>query len=344
MADAALLRSVPPHSYTHVFVLGLVFAAADAFGIGAARHTQPHARAARTFTCTRCFPAGSNDVANSFATSVGSGSLSLKTACFVAVFTEFGGAMLLGDHVTKTIKGTHASAPQRAARAARQAVSHGGAPLFPPPETRFAPCAAGNIIDLKQFDGQPDTLMARTHTPRAELRSRAARRGARGRPCADAAHGAPGGLRAACHAVRARRQLAVGQQRDAPRHGGFHVALHRRACCARTRSRARTATTSKRGADACVSRAPPTAVGATIGVGIAFGGAGCVQWGDARHGVGAIVLSWLVSPLLAAAFASALFLATKYGVLLAADPHARRAWRAAAARRRGAARRGGVRF
>jgi phosphate/sulfate permease len=49
--------------------------------------------------------AGSNDVANSFATSVGSGSLSLKGACFIACFTEFTGAMLLGDHVTKPIKG-----------------------------------------------------------------------------------------------------------------------------------------------------------------------------------------------------------------------------------------------
>ena len=65
-------------------------------------------------------------------------------------------------------------------------------------------------------------------------------------------------------------------------------------------------------------------VGATIGVGIAFGGPGCVQWGDARHGVGAIVLSWVLSPVIAALFASALFLATKYGVLLAPDSHARR--------------------
>ena len=46
-------------------------------------------------------------------------------------------------------------------------------------------------------------------------------------------------------------------------------------------------------------------------------------WGDARHGVGAIVLSWVLSPVIAALFASALFLATKYGVLLAPDSHAR---------------------
>ena len=79
--DAAGWRLVAPHSITPLFIIGLVFAAADAFGIG------------------------SNDVANSFATSVGSGSLSLRAACGIAVFTEFGGAMLLGDRVTKTIKG-----------------------------------------------------------------------------------------------------------------------------------------------------------------------------------------------------------------------------------------------
>jgi len=79
--DAAGWRLVPPHSNTALFVAGLIFAAADAFGIG------------------------SNDVANSFATSVGSGSLTLRAACGIAVFTEFGGAMLLGDRVTKTIKG-----------------------------------------------------------------------------------------------------------------------------------------------------------------------------------------------------------------------------------------------
>ena len=33
MGDA--LRSVPPHQYTHIFVAGLVFAAADAFATGA---------------------------------------------------------------------------------------------------------------------------------------------------------------------------------------------------------------------------------------------------------------------------------------------------------------------
>jgi phosphate/sulfate permease len=76
---------------------------------------------------------------------------------------------------------------------------------------------------------------------------------------------------------------------------------------------------------------PASAVGATIGVGIAFGGAGCVQWGNATHGVGAIVLSWIISPLIAALFAVAFFAATRVAVLQAPDSHARRAQRGSAA-------------
>lgn len=48
---------------------------------------------------------GANDVANSFATSVASGSLTLAQACFVACFTEFLGAFLLGANTSDTIKG-----------------------------------------------------------------------------------------------------------------------------------------------------------------------------------------------------------------------------------------------
>ena len=48
--------------------------------------------------------AGANDVANAFATSVGSRSLKLWQAVCIAVFTEFGGAVLLGASVTSTVK------------------------------------------------------------------------------------------------------------------------------------------------------------------------------------------------------------------------------------------------
>eukprot|EP00835_Amoeboradix_gromovi_P004074 NODE_298_length_11435_cov_0.210303.p2 type:complete len:489 gc:universal NODE_298_length_11435_cov_0.210303:5912-7378(+) len=68
-------------NYTWLFGLGLVLAFADAYGIG------------------------SNDVSNSFSTSVGSGSITLLQACTIAVFTEFFGAVLLGSNTTKTISG-----------------------------------------------------------------------------------------------------------------------------------------------------------------------------------------------------------------------------------------------
>lgn len=68
-----------PYSYFGIVVAGGIFAFLDAFGIGA------------------------NDVANSFATSVGSRSLTLGQACMIAVFTELGGAVLLGAETTSTI-------------------------------------------------------------------------------------------------------------------------------------------------------------------------------------------------------------------------------------------------
>ncbi|KAJ1665036.1 hypothetical protein IW140_003646 [Coemansia sp. RSA 1813] len=70
-----------PHDYTWIFALGIVASICDAFGIGA------------------------NDVANSFASSISSGSLTLAQACIIAVFTEFLGALLLGSSTSETIKG-----------------------------------------------------------------------------------------------------------------------------------------------------------------------------------------------------------------------------------------------
>ncbi|KAI8990955.1 phosphate transporter [Mycotypha africana] len=69
------------YGYTWIFAISMVIAFMDAFGIGA------------------------NDVSNSFATSVSSGSLSLGQACIIACFTEFGGAVLLGAETAETIKG-----------------------------------------------------------------------------------------------------------------------------------------------------------------------------------------------------------------------------------------------
>ncbi|CAJ0641058.1 57_t:CDS:2 [Entrophospora sp. SA101] len=70
-----------PGSYVYLLVVGSIIAFADGYGIGA------------------------NDVANSFSTSVGSRSLTLKQACGIAVFTEFLGAFLLGANTAETIRG-----------------------------------------------------------------------------------------------------------------------------------------------------------------------------------------------------------------------------------------------
>jgi solute carrier family 20 (sodium-dependent phosphate transporter) len=47
---------------------------------------------------------GANDVANAFATSVGAGSITLRNACLIAAVAEFSGAVLLGSHVTETVR------------------------------------------------------------------------------------------------------------------------------------------------------------------------------------------------------------------------------------------------
>jgi|EP01043_Picozoa_sp_COSAG02_P040161 sodium-dependent phosphate transporter len=50
------------------------------------------------------FGIGANDVANAFASSVGSGAVSYQKAVVIAAIFEFCGAVFLGSHVTGTIR------------------------------------------------------------------------------------------------------------------------------------------------------------------------------------------------------------------------------------------------
>eukprot|EP00123_Amoebidium_parasiticum_P013723 comp22115_c0_seq1/m.32323 comp22115_c0_seq1/g.32323 ORF comp22115_c0_seq1/g.32323 comp22115_c0_seq1/m.32323 type:complete len:542 (-) comp22115_c0_seq1:288-1913(-) len=70
-----------PHSLQWIYVLAMIIAFLDSFSIGA------------------------NDVANSFATAVGAGTLTLGQVCVIAFFTEFLGAIALGANTAKTIGG-----------------------------------------------------------------------------------------------------------------------------------------------------------------------------------------------------------------------------------------------
>lgn len=73
--------TLPPGSLQWIFITSMVVSLLDAFSIGA------------------------NDVANAFATAVGSGTLTLRQACVIALFTEFLGALALGSNTAKTIAG-----------------------------------------------------------------------------------------------------------------------------------------------------------------------------------------------------------------------------------------------
>ena len=50
------------------------------------------------------FMGGANDFANAFGTSVGSGSITIKQAVLIAIFAELFGAVMVGGHVTDTVR------------------------------------------------------------------------------------------------------------------------------------------------------------------------------------------------------------------------------------------------
>jgi solute carrier family 20 (sodium-dependent phosphate transporter) len=68
------------HQYDYIFAMGMLFAFLDAWNIG------------------------TNDVANSFATSVSSRSLTMKQAMLIATVMEFAGAVPVGSRVADTIQ------------------------------------------------------------------------------------------------------------------------------------------------------------------------------------------------------------------------------------------------
>jgi len=60
-----------------------------------------------------------------------------------------------------------------------------------------------------------------------------------------------------------------------------------------------------------------TIVGSVVGIGVATVGTGGIHWG--WYGLGQILASWVIAPMIAAAGAATIFLFTKYTVLKRAN-------------------------
>lgn len=63
-------------------------------------------------------------------------------------------------------------------------------------------------------------------------------------------------------------------------------------------------------------------MGGVIGTGVALVGADGIKWwgGNIHSGVVQVFLAWVIAPVIAAAFASIIFLITKHGVLRRSEP------------------------
>ena len=83
--------------YDYIFVITAIFAFLDAWNIGKLILVVFH-------VSTTANNSGANDVANSFATSVSSRSLTLKQAMLLASVCEFSGSVAVGSRVADTIR------------------------------------------------------------------------------------------------------------------------------------------------------------------------------------------------------------------------------------------------
>ncbi|MCM5704532.1 inorganic phosphate transporter [Larsenimonas salina] len=105
-ATAQTLRQSPRLS---LFFLGLLLAFTGYFMMWGAGYIQAHHTllfiVTTLFGVFMAFNIGGNDVANSFGTSVGAGTLSVHQALIVAAIFEVSGAVIAGGDVTSTIRG-----------------------------------------------------------------------------------------------------------------------------------------------------------------------------------------------------------------------------------------------
>lgn len=96
-------------SYLNIFFGALMITAVSYFlfwGLGYTEHNHSLVFVLATaFGVFMAFTIGGNDVANSFGTSVGAGTLTIKQALLIAAVFEVSGAVIAGGEVTKTIRG-----------------------------------------------------------------------------------------------------------------------------------------------------------------------------------------------------------------------------------------------
>lgn len=95
-------------SYTSLFFAVLLIAVSGWFAVWGLDYTNHNQVAifllATVFGLFMAFNIGGNDVANSFGTSVGAGTLTIKQALIVAAIFEVSGAVIAGGEVTSTIR------------------------------------------------------------------------------------------------------------------------------------------------------------------------------------------------------------------------------------------------